>query len=102
MTDRGLLSALADQATREGASVVTVHALVEESAELGATRALARLGLDDAVAANDLREVRDLLAAWRDIKREALHSVIGWAIKVIIIAVVCTLMLKWRELPDVL
>ncbi len=102
MTSSGLLAALADQATREGAAVVTVHALVEEAAELGASRALARLGLEDAVAAQDLREVRALLDAWRDAKRSITHSLIGWLFRLAVIGMFCLLMIKWRALPDVL
>lgn len=102
MIEFGLLSALADQATREGASVVTVHALVEEAADYGAARALARLGLEGAVAAQDMREVRDLLDSWRDAKRSFTHSFIGWICRLAVIGVFCLMMIKWRMLPDIL
>lgn len=58
-----------------------VRALIEEAAELGARRALARLGLADEAARDDMGELRELLGAWRDAKKSARNAVIGWAIR---------------------
>ena len=52
--------------------------LVEQAAERGAERCLAHLGLENGHAARDIRELRDLLDAWRD----ARHTVWQTAIKV--------------------
>jgi hypothetical protein len=66
------------QAAERGAELVTLRAIAEEAGELGATRALTRLGLADERAARDMAELRELLAAWRDAKRSAWKSVFGW------------------------
>ena len=49
----------------------TARLMVDEAAEAGALRALERLGLHDPQAAHDLRELRGVLDAWRDVKRTA-------------------------------
>lgn len=41
------------------------------AAERGAERVLAHLGLENGSAARDIRELRDLLDAWRDARRTA-------------------------------
>ena len=57
------------------------QALLEAASELGARRALARLGLADEAARDDIDELRELLAAWRDAKSSARHAVIGWVVR---------------------
>lgn len=101
MTDMGFLGAVAAQAMQEGAAQTTVRALVEEAAEFGAERALARLGLNDLAAMKDLREVRDLLDAWRAAKRAATHAVIGWLFSLIMIGFLCLVALKLKLLQSV-
>lgn len=59
----------------------TFKAMMEEASEVGAQRALARLGLDDPSASKDMAELRELLSAWRDAKRSARKAVIGWAVR---------------------
>src|SRR3546814_3257480 len=49
--------------------------------ELGAGRAMARLGLSDAGAEKDVRELRELLGAWRDAKKAARNAVLGWVVR---------------------
>jgi hypothetical protein len=73
-----VLAQLIAQGVEEGANLVTLRAIAEEAGELGATRAMARLGLTDERAASDMRELRDLLAAWRDAKSSAWKAVFGW------------------------
>ena len=58
--------------------MATLRAIAEEAGELGATRALTRLGLADEGATRDVAELRELLRAWRDAKRSAWKSVAGW------------------------
>ena len=53
--------------------------LLEQAAERGAERCLAHRGLENGHAARDIRELRDLLDAWRD----ARHTMWQTAIKVI-------------------
>ena len=77
-SDNGILAQLIDHAQADGADLATLRAIAEEAGELGATRALARLGLDDAGAAKDMGELRELLGAWRDARRSALKAAFGW------------------------
>jgi len=76
-----MLARLLAQAADEGADLITLRAVVEEASELGAERVLARMGLDDAGAHNDLSELRELLQAWRDAKASAWKAAIGWAVR---------------------
>lgn len=78
MSGGGVLAQLMAQGGQQGADLVTLRAIAEEAGELGATRALTRLGLADERAARDMAELRELLAAWRDAKRSAWKSVFGW------------------------
>ncbi len=45
--------------------------LLTHAAERGAERCLAHLGLENGHAARDIRELRDLLEAWRDARHTA-------------------------------
>lgn len=57
-----------------------VKAMLAEAAEAGAKRALAAVGLHDATAADDVRELRGLLEAYRDAKRTAFQAFIRWGV----------------------
>jgi hypothetical protein len=50
--------------------------LLDRAAERGAERVLAHLGLENGHAARDIRELRDLLEAWRDARRTAWQTTI--------------------------
>ena len=50
--------------------------LLDRAAERGAERCLAHLGLENGHAAKDIRELRDLLEAWRDARRTAWQTII--------------------------
>ena len=76
-----MLTRLMAQAEGACADLVTLRAIVEEASELGAARALRRMGLDDAEAHLDLSELRQLLAAWRDAKRSAWRAAVGWVVR---------------------
>lgn len=73
-----ILAQLMAQGRDQGADLATLRAIAEESGELGATRALTRLGLADDDAQRDMAELRELLGAWRDAKRSVWKAVIGW------------------------
>nr|WP_017672470.1 DUF6127 family protein [Blastomonas sp. AAP53] len=66
MDSEDMLASLLAQAAEEGADLATLRAVVEEAGDLGAVRALARIGLADASAGEDLRQLRELLQTWRD------------------------------------
>ncbi|MFZ2996600.1 DUF6127 family protein [Sphingobium sp.] len=65
-----------------GGDMVMIRALIEEASELGAGRVLERLGLEDRRAQDDVRELRELLRAWRDAKKAARGAVIGWVVRI--------------------
>ena len=83
-----MLTGLLAQAAREGADIVTLRALVEEASEVGAGRALARVGLTDPKAGEDVGELRELLAAWREAKKSARAAVVGWLVKIVLLGLV--------------
>jgi hypothetical protein len=80
--DGEMLARLVAQAEGQAVDMVTIRAMVEEASELGAGRALERLGLADRRAEADMRELRELLRAWRDAKKAARGAVIGWAVRI--------------------
>ncbi len=73
-----VLAQLIAQGAERGADMATLRAIAEEAGELGASRALERLGLSDEAAGRDLAELRELLTAWRDAKRSAWKAFAGW------------------------
>jgi hypothetical protein len=62
--------------------------LLDRAAERGAERCLAHLGLENGNAARDVRELRDLLAAWRDARRTAWQT----AVKVLTTGILAALL----------
>jgi hypothetical protein len=91
-----MIAGLTRQAETEGASLVTLRALVEEASEAGAARALARVGLGGEDAGRDVGELRALLAAWREAKQSARAAVIGWAVKIALTGLVVGVLLMTR------
>ena len=81
MTNSNMLIHLAAEAEARGSDLVTLRALIEEASDLGAARALARLGLADDHAAKDMAELRELLSAWRDAKTTVRKAVLGWLVR---------------------
>lgn len=62
--------------------------LLDRAAERGAERVLSHLGLENGSAAKDIRELRDLLEAWRDARRTAWQT----TIKVVTTAILAALL----------
>lgn len=89
-----LLAQLIAQGAAEGADLATLRAIAEEAGELGASRALSRLGLDDQQAAKDMGELRELLGAWRDAKRSAVKAVAEWVVRMLLALVILGLAVK--------
>jgi hypothetical protein len=77
----GVLAQLFAQARQEGADLATLRAIAEEAGEIGGRRALTGLELSDDAASQDLRELREMLRAWRDAKRSAVKGVLGWCVR---------------------
>ena len=89
-----VLARLIEQARDEGAELVTLRALSEEASEVGAQRALERLGLTDPRARHDLDEMREMLGAWRDAKRTARNAVVAWIVRIGLAVLVLGLAVK--------
>ena len=62
--------------------------MLNNAAERAAERCLAHLGLENGSAAKDIRDLRDLLEAWRDARRTAWRT----AIRVITTGVLAVLL----------
>ncbi|MFH1157594.1 MAG: DUF6127 family protein [Pseudomonadota bacterium] len=65
-----------------------LQSLLEEAAEKGAEKALAKVGLGDENAGVDVRDLRDWLNACRVIKSEALKTAVSVATKTLIMAII--------------
>ncbi|SNT05948.1 DUF6127 family protein [Sphingopyxis indica] len=76
------------------ADAALLRAVVEEASELGARRALARLGLADEAARDDIGDLRQLLGAWRDAKKSVWAAVVDWAVRGALALVVVGLAVK--------
>lgn len=81
MNRQDMLAGLVSQAAAEGGELVTLRAVIEEASELGAERAMQRLGLSDENAQDDIDELRELLQAWRDAKASASKAAIAWIVR---------------------
>jgi len=81
MTRSDTLASLMAQANQDGADIVTLRAILEETTEIATDRVLDRFGLADPGAENDLDELRELLQAWRDAKASAWNAFIEWLIR---------------------
>jgi hypothetical protein len=81
MNRSDMLARLIAQAALEGGELITLRAVVEEASELGAGRALRRLGLEDERARDDIDELRELLGAWRAAKADAWKAAIRWLVR---------------------
>lgn len=84
MNREDMLARLVAQAEGEGCDLVTLRAVVEEASDLGAVRVLARMGLADDNAHNDMAELRQLLSAWRDAKASAWKAAVGWVVRAVL------------------
>jgi len=92
--ESNVLAQLLAQAEGVRGDLVTLRAIVEEAGELGATRALTRLGLADDGAERDVAELRELLRAWRDAKRSAWKAAVGWVVRLMSVLLLAGLAVK--------
>lgn len=81
MDEEEALARLIALAGTNAPDAALLRAVVEEASELGALRALARLGLADEAARDDVSDLRQLLGAWRDAKKSVWAAVIDWAVR---------------------
>ena len=68
-----------------------LEALMQRTAEEGARRALAAIGLEDAMASNDVRDLRGLLGAFRQAKRTIWQTVVKFVTIVFLAALLAGL-----------
>lgn len=79
--DDDVLARLVAQLADGGSDTATLRGVIEQASEAGAARALERIGLSDSRAHEDIHELRQLLAAWRDAKRSAWTAAVDWAVR---------------------
>jgi hypothetical protein len=91
-----LLATLVAQADGKPFDFVTMRAMVEESSQAGAKRALGELGLGDERARRDMDELRELLGAWRDAKKTAWRAVVTWMVRIALAALLVGLAVRFR------
>lgn len=94
--DSEALALLIERLLGQADNQLALRALIEEASEAGAGRALARLGLADAGAGGDIHELRQLLLAWRDMRRTLRRAVIGWLAKLMITALLIGLLVEFK------
>lgn len=85
---------------KEGMVVVPkdeFESLLNSAAERGAERVLAHLGLENGHAARDIRELRDLLEAWRDARRTAWQTLIKVATTGILAVIIFAVAIKLKQ-----
>lgn len=76
-----------------------IEAMLNKAAEYGARKALSDIGLHDDDAADDVRELRNLIDTWRDTKRTAWKTFISWGVKGLLLALVAGLWFKTGQSP---
>lgn len=94
-----MLTSLVTQAEAEGGDMVMIRAIIEEASMIGAQRALDRLGLSDRSAADDVKQLRELLGGWRDTKRAARAAVLGWLVRVVVMLLLIGLAVRADLMP---
>lgn len=50
--------------------------MLDQAAEMGAERALGKVGLGDENAGKDVTDLRDLLMSWRDVKKTVIRTIV--------------------------
>lgn len=70
--------------------------LLAQAAERGARAALATVGLENGHAARDVRELRDLLDAWRAARRTVWHTVLKMVTTGLVVALITGAAIKFK------
>lgn len=60
--------------------------LLHEAAAEGARLALHSVGLDDATAGGDIRDIRDTLKVWRDVRAAIFRRLFMWTFGLVLVA----------------
>jgi hypothetical protein len=64
---------------------IDLNQMIERSAQRGARLALSELGLEDHQAPRDLRDLRNLLIAWRRIRRQVLEVMLSVFVQMLLV-----------------
>lgn len=94
MSENSVLAQLMTQGAAGGADIGTLRAIAEEASELGAARAMERLGLDDAGAARDMAALRELLSVWRDVKKSLWKAIVAWCVRTMLVLALAGIVVK--------
>lgn len=81
---------------RQRSTQEDIDELLDRAAERGADRCLARLGLGNGGAARDIRELRDLLDAWRDARRTAWQTLVKLVTTALLAALIAGAAMKLK------
>jgi len=73
-----------------------LQALATAAAREGARQALAAVGLEDEKAIDDVRDLRSLLKAWRETKKTAWRTTVGFTTKAILVLLLLGLAVKLK------
>tara|TARA_R110000823_G_scaffold14939_10_gene49014 strand:- start:2152 stop:2412 length:261 start_codon:yes stop_codon:yes gene_type:complete len=57
-----------------------IEAMLQQAAQQGAREALTRIGLSDDNAPHDVRELRQLIDGWREVKSTVFKAVVKWCV----------------------
>lgn len=74
-----------------------LEAMLDRAARRGAKEVLHALGLHDDTAANDIREMRNLLDSWRETRRSIWTTTVRWGTIAILTFIVGAV---WMHLGD--
>lgn len=75
--------------------------LLDRAAARGAERMLAHLGLENGSAARDIRELRDLLEAWRDARHTAWQTLVRFITTAVLAALLVGAAIKFKLIGGV-
>lgn len=76
-----------------------IRRLIDQAAVKGADEALRRVGLSNSHAGRDVRELRELLTAWRDVRTTARRTLVKLVIKGLLLAIVAGVGFYLWKLP---
>jgi len=65
-------------------SPAELEAMLERAARRSAKEALSQVGLHDDGAGNDIRDLRQLLLSWRDIRSTATRTFVKWLVMLLL------------------
>lgn len=72
-----------------------LETIIERASETAAKKALASVGLHDETAANDVRDLRNLLTSWRDAKVEVRRTAVRFVTTIVLGAMAAAMTAKW-------